>query len=170
MEGCPINLARFSYRLILFAALLGTGFTLGYVRGENIAPTASVTAMQTQPDSSRTTAADFRTERQQLRAMERSQLNDIVHSADTAPDVLALAQRRLVDISVAEQQESTLEGLLALRGWENCVVSVHDGGVNVLVPAEMLTRQQSSVILDLTCRETGAQAGNVKIIPINSEK
>ncbi len=129
-----------------------------------------VAASSVEIPASQGSAAAFRTERQQLRAMERAQLNDIIHAAETDEGVLALAQRRLVDISKSEEQETTLEGLLALRGWEGCVVTVHEGGVNILVPAEMLTRQQSSIILDLACRETGAQAGNVKIIPINSEK
>ena len=32
---------------------------------------------------------------------------------------------------------------------------------------QVITRQESAAILELVCRETGAQAGNVKIIPVN---
>lgn len=155
-----------TYRLLLFAALLGTGFTLGFVRGGGANLPVLSAAVEEKADA----ITAFRTEREQLRAMERAQLNDIIHNDDTEEGVLALAQRRLVEISGAEEAETNLEGILALRGWEDCIVTLHNDGVNVLVPTDMLTRQQSSLILDLACRETGAQAGNVKIIPINSAK
>lgn len=109
----------------------------------------------------------FRTLREQLRAMEKAQLNDVAHGADTDAELKAMAQRQLLELCTREEQELTLEGVLELRGYSEPIVTVHADSVNVLIQAEVITRQESAAILELVCRETGAQAGNVKIIPVN---
>ena len=110
---------------------------------------------------------EFRTTRQQLRAMQKAQLNDVAHDADTDEELAAMAQRQLLLLCEREEQELTLEGILRMRGWERTVVTVHENSVNVLLPTQALTQQESSVIMELVCRETGIMSGNVKIIPIN---
>ena len=112
-------------------------------------------------------AARFKLAREQLRAMEKAQLNDVAHGSDTDPELAAMAQRQLIELCNREDQELTLEGVLAMRGWEDPVVTVHADSVNVLLRADVITRQESAAILELVCRETGVQSGNVKIIPIN---
>ena len=109
---------------------------------------------------------EFRTEREQLRAMQRSQLNDIIYGVDTQKDIIAMAQRQLVKICDSEEMENTLEWILRLRGYEDCVVTVHNDCVNVMVRTDIITQQDSSLILDHVCRESGVLSGNVKIIPI----
>ena len=109
----------------------------------------------------------FRTEREQLRAMQKAQLNEIVHGDGTEAEIAALAQRQLMELCSREEHELTLEGLLTLRGFDDPVVTVQSDSVNVLLRSELVTQQECSVILDLVCRETGVQSGNVKIIPIN---
>ena len=111
--------------------------------------------------------ARFKLLREQLRAMEKAQLNDVAHGADTDPELAAMAQRQLVELCMREEQELTLEGVLTLRGWEDPVVTVHADSVNVLLRADAVTRLESAAILELVCRETGVQSGNVKIIPMN---
>lgn len=110
---------------------------------------------------------DFKAVRQQLRAMQKAQLNDVAHNAQTDPELAEMAQRQLILLCEREEDELTLEGIFEMRGWENPVVTVHEDSVNVLLKTEMISQQESSVILELVCRETGVQSGNVKIIPIN---
>ena len=109
----------------------------------------------------------FRLLREQLRAMEKAQLNDVAHGAGTDPELAAMAQRQLVELCAREEQELTLEGVLSMRGWDEPVVTVHADSVNVLLRTGAVTRQESAAILELVCRETGVQSGNVKIIPMN---
>lgn len=110
---------------------------------------------------------EFRTERQKLRAMQKAQLSDIAHDAEAEDETRDLARRQLLEFCSNEEKEMTIEGILAARGFSNPVVTVHSGSVNVLLRTEILTRQQSAVILDLVSRETGAMSGDIKIIPIN---
>jgi len=109
----------------------------------------------------------YKTLRQQIRSMERAQLNDIVHGEGTDPEIVEMAQRSLLELCERDEHELTLEGVLAMRGFDNPVVTVHRDSVNVLIQKEIVTQQESSIILELVCRETGVQSGNVKIIPIN---
>lgn len=109
----------------------------------------------------------FQTERQQLRQMQKAQLNDLIHDSQTEAELKSMAQRQLMDMCKREEAELTLEGMLRLRGWENALVNISKNCVNVIIPTEVITQHESSVILETVCRETGMESGNVKIIPIN---
>lgn len=144
----------------LFVLCLALVVSAGMQQMRRTEPASAAAAVQQDPVES------FKTVRSQLRAMQKAQLNDVAHDADADPELAAMAQRQLLDLCTREEQETTIEGILAMRGWSQPVVTVHQDSVNVLLQAETITRQESTVILDLVCRETGAMSGNVKIIPI----
>ncbi|MDO4866432.1 MAG: SpoIIIAH-like family protein [Clostridia bacterium] len=108
----------------------------------------------------------FRTEREQLRAKEEAELNDIIHDENTSEETRSQAQQRLLALLDAASKECILEGILQSRGFEDALISVNGGSVNAIVRRETLTQQESAVILELILRETGVTGGNVKIIPI----
>lgn len=127
----------------------------------------NIEAVKLNPSEPPNQVETFKTLRQQLRSMEKAQLNDVAHSMDSEDELKRMAQRQLLELCEREEQELTLEGVLSLRGYENPVVTVHADSVNVLLQTQAINRQESSAILELVCRETGVQGGNVKIIPIN---
>ena len=110
--------------------------------------------------------SQFRLEREQLRARQEAQLNDIVHDGRTDAQTVMQAQAQLLSLMERAGQELTLEGVLHGRGFEDAVVSVGERSCNVLLRRESVTRQESAVILELVMRETGLTGGNVKIIPV----
>lgn len=150
--------------LILAAFMLVTSVCL-YVRRD--APRAmgaasvAVTAEQNDP------VTQFRTEREQLRSRQTGELNDIIHDSSTDAETASLAKRQLMDLMKRQEAEQRLEGILAIRGFEDALVTVSDASVNVILRADALTRRETAVILDLALRETGVTAGNVKILTIN---
>ena len=154
--------AKRAFFMLMTAAMLSCCAVFFASADQNRKEIASAINIQTENPIEK-----FRTERQQLRAMQKAQLNDIAHDAASDEETADMARRRLMELCAAEEMELTLEGILSMRGFENPVVTVHSGSVNVLICAETLTRQESSVILDLVCRETGAISGDIKIIPIN---
>lgn len=109
----------------------------------------------------------FETRRQQLRARQRAQLNELIHDDATDEESLREARRQLLEDMEAEQREETLQGILRARGFDGAVVSARNGAANILVRSEGLNRRETAVILELVLRETGITGGNVKIIPIN---
>jgi len=108
----------------------------------------------------------FRLERQQLRARQEAQLNDIIHDDSSDPQVVAQAQRQLMEELARAEQEAAIEGILQSRGFDDALASVSANTANVLVRGEALTQRETAVILDLVMRETGLTGGNVKIIPV----
>lgn len=150
--------------LILAAFMLITSVCL-YVRRD--APRAmgaasvAVTVEQNDP------VTQFRTEREQLRSRQTGELNDIIHDSSTDAETASLAKRQLMDLMKRQEAEQQLEGILAIRGFEDALVTVSDASVNVILRANALTRRETAVILDLVLRETGVTAGNVKILTIN---
>ena len=141
----------------------GAGFLSGIRIGAKTETPAASAIVATCTD----TIESFRKERQQLRQMQLSQLNEITHSESSDSGIIALAQQRQLELMNWSEQELTLEGILALRGFEDAVVTVHTDSVNVMVRGEGITAQEASVILELACRETGISGGNIKIIPVN---
>lgn len=110
--------------------------------------------------------AGFRLEREQLRARQEAQLNDIIHAGDVDAETASHARRQLLDMLEHARAENAIEGILQSRGFEDALVSVSDAAANVLIRGGALTSAQSAVILDLVMRETGLTGGNVKIIPV----
>lgn len=108
----------------------------------------------------------FRLEREQLRARQEAQLNDIIYNGQTDPQRVADAQSRLLELLTRAEQELTLEGILQNRGFENALVTVSQSAANVLIRRETVTERETAVILELVMRETGLTGGNVKIIPV----
>lgn len=149
--------------LILSSVLvlcLAAGIFLGICNMDHAVPAAAIHPIEKDPVES------FLTIRQQLRAMQKAQLNDVAHDAQADAELASMAQRQLLLLCRQEEQETTIEGILQMRGWEQPVVTVHPDSVNVLLQVDSINRQESAVILDLVCRETGIMSGNVKIIPI----
>ena len=66
---------------------------------------------------------EFRTTRQQLRAMQKAQLNDVAHDADTDEELAAMAQRQLLLLCEREEQELTLESVADYIGFSSCYFS-----------------------------------------------
>lgn len=110
---------------------------------------------------------EYRTERQQLRQMQKSQLNDIIYGTDTDQDIIDMAQKQILEILKMEELELLLEGMLKMRGFEDAIITVHGDSVNAILQKENLSEQETMVILELIIRETGLDSENVKIIPIN---
>lgn len=110
--------------------------------------------------------ARFRLEREQLRAREEAQLNDIIHDPGGDEAIGARAREQLLSLLDRSEKELALEGILQSRGFEDALVSLSDASANVLLRRESLTSAETAVILELVMRETGLTGGNVKIIPV----
>ena len=108
----------------------------------------------------------FRLEREQLRAMEEAQLNEIIHGQGADAQVVSDARTRLMAMMDCARAEADIEGILRGRGFEDVLASVSPDSANVLVRGDGLTARQTAVILDLVMRQTGLTGGNVKIIPV----
>lgn len=156
------KIAKGAVVFVLITAFLSV-MAVGAVRHSVRNPAVSVSMVAEDKDA----ISEFRKERQQLRAMQKAQMNDILHDDSTDDTILADVQHRLMDLCRREETELLLEGMLEMRGFQDPVAVLHGDSVNIFLRSDMITRQESAIIMDLVCGETGVLSGNVKIIPIN---
>ncbi|MBE5772889.1 MAG: SpoIIIAH-like family protein [Clostridiales bacterium] len=143
--------------------------TSDVVKSELAIPVNSqeVTRIKDGVEETKDPISEYRKEREQLRAMQKSQLNDIIHDPSSEASIIKSAQEHLMKIMSSEKTETDLEGMIRMRGFEDCVVVAGDDNLNALIRCDTLTAAETTLILEMITSETGFSAGNVKIIPIN---
>lgn len=137
-------------------------------------PDELLVAEQADPDSTETsgTAEDqdyfaaSRLSREQARDEAVSTLRELSESetADqTAKDEAAAQISALAEDSVAE---ANIESMIRAKGYEDAVVMIGDGSVNVVVapPEGGLQATDVTVIKDIVVAEAGVTAGQIKIV------
>lgn len=137
-------------------------------------PDELLAADQTNPDSTETsgTAEDqdyfaaSRLSREQARDEAVSTLKELSESetADqTAKDEAAAQISALAEDSVTE---ANIESMIRAKGYEDAVVMIGDGSVNVVVapPEGGLQATDVTVIKDIVVAEAGVTAGQIKIV------
>lgn len=111
--------------------------------------------------------ASYRSDRDATRESEYLYLDAIIKSEDASADSKASAEQQKLDIVKKMETELALETLVKAKGFDDAVVAIGDGGVNVVVGAEELTLEQATQILCIITDETDYKATDVKIIPYN---
>ncbi len=109
--------------------------------------------------------SDFRVQRDSVRNQEIAYLNEIITDESSDKDSLKDAQDQKIEITRVMEQEMLVEGMIKAKGFEDAVVTIHNGSVNVVVKEAEISSAQVAQILDIVCRETGESADNIKIIP-----
>ena len=104
----------------------------------------------------------YRSERDSVRTQELAYLDAIVaQGGDEA--TLSEAQKQKMTLVGCMESELNTENLIRAKGFEEVIVSMHNGSVNVIVDADALTDEQVAQILDIVLRETGETAENIKV-------
>lgn len=104
----------------------------------------------------------YRSERDSVRTQELAYLDAIVaQGGDEA--TLSEAQKQKMTLVDCMESELNTENLIRAKGFEEVVVSMHNGSVNVIVDADALTDEQVAQILDIVLRQTGETAENIKV-------
>ncbi|MBQ4159285.1 MAG: SpoIIIAH-like family protein [Clostridia bacterium] len=155
MEGIGLALSAIA---VLFAMMFSVTANQGHERIEDHAVKASASA---------DVFEQFRMERKQVRELETVQLTALMNDLSVKEDVRIEAAGMLNEIAERMEMETTIEGILMMRGHEEVVVTVHPGSVNVVLKEGTNNRDECAFILDLVLRETGQTAGNVKIIGVS---
>ena len=146
----------------LVALLVATG-CLNYFLTTKTAQTTA--ASKTNVEATPTFFATYRTDRESTRAQEMLYLEDIISAANTDEETLASAQAKKLSLVGAMETELSLEGLIKSKGFDDCVVTISNSNVNVVVKDDELSLDEASQILNIITTETEYKAQNVVIIP-----
>ena len=105
-------------------------------------------------------------QREQVRAKNKADYMDIINSTKaSAADKKAATNGMLQLISNADK-ESAAEMLLGAKGFNNAIVFINNGKVDVAVNAASLTKQQTAIIEDVVKAQTGISVEHMSINPV----
>ena len=173
--GLVLLLVATGYMNYRFNALQGEGQPVA-VQGEtNATATPGTTPSTTGEETQQTNAnaglqyyTTFRTERTTTREKELSYLNEIIKDEKADAETIQKAQEQKLALVEAMETETTVEGLIKAKGFSECVVTIKEGSVNVVVENEKaLTSAQAAQIMEIVRSETGEDSENIKIMPRN---
>lgn len=111
--------------------------------------------------------SQFRLDRQKARKEQIVMLDELSKDQDEA--IQKEAKKDKLTLVRAMEAEVTLEGLLKAKGYEDVVVTVHPGAVNVVVAGKSIKDSDAAKILELVKRETREKNENIKIIPVEKK-
>ncbi len=171
--GQEDSLMRARLTLLVTGVLLAAVLLVGGLRGAEagremeMATNPAADASKEEEGAQGSAIETFAADRDEIRQEELRQLQEIAADETASQALREEANRRRMQVMAWMEQEAAIGMVLAARGFECPVVTVHADSVNVLVAAQSLSGQEAGIILELVTRETGITGGNVKIIPIN---
>lgn len=107
-------------------------------------------------------------DREQARARSKEELIEVVEDASLSDTKKEEALNKIVELTSNAERENATELMLEACGYENCVVSITDGKVDVIVDASTITEQEVARIVDIVTRKTGITSRNIVVTPVNS--
>lgn len=90
-------------------------------------------------------------------------LNGIINNQSTTKEAKDKAQQAVMAIAKATEKEGIIEGLVKTKGFEEAVVFINDGKVNVVVKTKGLNAADTAKIHDIVTEHTGLTADKIKI-------
>lgn len=106
--------------------------------------------------------------REQIRAKNKESLMDIINNTALTETSKAEAVAKLSQITDNSEKEIAAELLLEAKGFEDVVVSMLDGNVDVVVNKTTLTDYEKAQIEDVVKRKTGVTTDKITINVCNN--
>lgn len=101
--------------------------------------------------------------KEQTRAKNKETLLEIINNVNISEEQKQEAVDNMIAITDVAEKETAAEILLESKGFDDVVVSITDGTVDVVVNAAELTEAQRAQIEDIVIRKTGVSADAIII-------
>ena len=154
------NMTLFGVCLLLLAAVAANVIMNRNDQKAALASTAAVSVSA--PQGQQSFFDMYRSERDSVRTQEIAYLDAIVAQGGDEATLSDAQKQKLTLVSCMESELNT-ENLIRAKGFDEVIVSMHNGSVNVIVDADALTDEPVAHILDIVLRETGETAENIKV-------
>lgn len=110
---------------------------------------------------------DYFAQSKQNRDIARSEsmevLKGVTTDSNSDKESKEQANAKLTAAADGMAKESTIEGLVKSKGFEDCFVTIDDSGVNVIVKGNQLEKDTVAQIKDIVIAQTGVKAGKIRI-------
>ncbi len=107
---------------------------------------------------------DYKAKRESMRDTEVAYLDSIISDEKSDAETVKDAQSQKIEIVKRMENELTIEGLLMASGFDDAIVTVQTGSVNVVIKSKQITKEDAAKILEIVRQETGEPAQNIKVI------
>ncbi len=105
--------------------------------------------------------------KEQTRARNKETLLEIIENTDLEDMQKQEAIQNMISMTNIAEMETGAEILLEAKGFEDCIVSVSDTGVDVVVNAAELSDTDLAQIVDIVKRKTGSNEEEIVISTVN---
>ncbi len=152
--------------LSVMIVLLVTTGVLNFVLNDKI---TSATDKVNQGDNTvtQTFFVAARSERDTTRESEFLYLDAIMKSENSSANAKTEAEKQKMLIVKRMEKELALETAIKGKGFEDAIVTIGDGGINVVVGKADLSITESNQIKSIVVTEMSCKPGEVKVIPYN---
>ncbi len=96
---------------------------------------------------------DYRIERDSSRAENIQTLREITTSSTSTQENISDANDMMIELVRLSEEEMQLENMILSKGYDDCVVFLHDDYVNVLVKADEITASRAVQIQDIVAKQ-----------------
>ena len=110
--------------------------------------------------------SDVKLSREQVRATNKETLYQIIDNAGLDEASKQAAINEMINITKTAEKEMAAELLLEAKGYGECIVTIVDDGVDVVVNLNELSDTQRAQIEDIVKRKTDCSAENIVISPV----
>ena len=107
----------------------------------------------------------YRNDRESTRDQEILYYDAIIDSASSTEAAIAAAEEAKLELISMMEKELAVEGLIKAQGFADCVISISDTKVNVVVKGSTLTENEVAQISTTVMEQLGTELRNIVIIP-----
>lgn len=113
---------------------------------------------------------DYRMEREKVRGENVATLEEIANDESASKDNIDKAQATIIDLVKLSEKELLVENMVKAKGYNDCVVFIHEGYVNVIVDSKDLSQQQAIQIQDIISKECSVELAKITIAVSGKDK
>ena len=119
------------------------------------------------PTTTTTTSyfTSYRNDRTSTRDQEILYYDAIIDGQDSTAEAVAAAQDAKMSLISTMEKELAVEGLIKFQGFSDCVISINDSKVSVVVKCASLTENEVAQISPIVKEQLGTELKNIVIIP-----
>lgn len=149
---------------VMVVLLVATG-VLNFVLSDKLTATVPDGSANIDGNVTQTFFVAARSDRETTRESEFLYLDAIMNSESSSASAKTEAEKQKMLIVKRMEQELALETAIKGKGFEDAIVTIGDGGVNVVVGKAELSIEEANQVLAIVLTETTFKPTEVKVIP-----
>ncbi len=107
---------------------------------------------------------DMKMTREKQRNDLAEELNEMINNPSTSEETRKEASEMKLKLVKDQDTELKIENLLSTKGFEDALVYISDGKVNVVVNEDSFGKEDAAKIFDLVAEQAGVEYDNIKLM------